>query len=187
LLLRFRRAGREERQQLKWVTYGAGVIAASVLTGYVTGFSEDSPLLVGIDMIGSLTIPLTTGVAVLRYRLYEIDLIINRTLVYVALTASLGFCYFALVTGLSSVVGESSVSVAVATLAVAALFQPARKRIQALIDRRFYRSKYDAVQTLADFSAKLRNEIDLDHLTTEIAAVVRDTLQPTHISLWLRS
>jgi hypothetical protein len=187
LILRFGRAGREEQQQLKWVTYGAGVITATALTGYVTGFSDDSPILVSVDMIGGLALPVTTGVAVLKYRLYDIDHIINRTLVYVTLTTSLGVCYFVLVAGLSSVAGESSLSVAAATLAVAALFRPARQYIQAHIDRRFYRSKYDAVQTLADFSAKLRDEIDLDHLTTEMAVVVRNTLQPTHFSLWLKS
>jgi hypothetical protein len=186
LVLRFRRARGEERQQLKWVAYGAGLIAVSALIGYATGFDE-SPLLVAVDMIGTLALPVTIGVAVLKYRLYDIDLIINRTLVYLVLTATLGLSYFALVAGASSLAGDSSLSVAVATLAVAALFQPARRRIQALIDRRFYRSKYDAEQTLADFSAKLRDDIDLDHLTTEMAAVVRDTLQPTHFSLWLRT
>jgi hypothetical protein len=187
LVVRFRRARGEERQQLKWVAYGAGLLAATALFGYATGFDDESPFLVAVDVTGNLALPVTTGVAVLKYRLYDIDRIINRTLVYVALTATLGSSYFTLVTAASSLAGDSSVSVAVATLAVAALFQPARRRIQALIDRRFYRSKYDAEQTLADFSAKLRDDIDLNHLTNEMAAVVRESLQPTHVSLWLRT
>jgi hypothetical protein len=186
LVVRFRRARGEERQQLKWVAYGAGLLAATTLFGYATGYDE-SPFLVAIDVTGTLALPVTIGVAVLKYRLYDIDLIINRTLVYVALTATLGSSYFALVTAASSLAGDSSFSVAVATLAVAALFHPARRRFQALIDRRFYRSKYDAEQTLAVFSAKLRDDIDLDHLTNEMAALVRNSLQPTHVSLWLRT
>ena len=187
LALRFRRARGEERQQLKWVAYGAGLMATTALVGYATGFDDDSLFLVVVNAAGILALPITTGVAVLKYRLYEIDLIINRTLVYLVLTAMLGFGYFALVAGASSVAGDSNLSVAVATLAVAALFQPLRRRIQAFIDRRFYRSKYDAEQTLADFSAKLRDDIDLDHLTAEMATVIRDTLQPSHFSMWLRT
>ena len=162
-------------------------MAATAVVGYATGFDDRSLFLVAVNTVGVLALPVTTGVAVLKYRLYDIDLIINRTLVYLALTAILGLSYFALVAGISSVAGESSLTVAGATLAVAALFQPLRLRIQSLIDRRFYRSKYDAEKTLADFSAKLRNDIDLDHLTTELAAVVQDTLQPAHFSLWLRT
>ena len=187
LVLRFRRARGEERQQLKWVAYGAGLMAATAVVGYATGFDDDSLFLVVVNTVGILALPVTTGVAVLKYRLYDIDLIINRTLVYLVLTAALGLSYFALVAGISSVAGESSLTVAGATLAVSALFQPLRRRIQAFIDRRFYRSKYNAEQTLADFSAKLRDDIDLDHLTTEMAAVVHDTLQPAHFSLWLRT
>ncbi|HZJ51916.1 MAG TPA: hypothetical protein VFF07_14005 [Actinomycetota bacterium] len=187
ILLRFRRSRGEERQQLKWVVYGGSLpLAINVATQLVTGFRETSFLLL-VEAIGVLALPVSTGIAVLKYRLYDIDLIINRTLVYLVLTATLGLSYFALVAGISSVAGESSLTVAGATLAVAALFQPLRQRIQAFIDRRFYRSKYDAEQTLADFSAKLRNDIDLDHLTTEMAAVVHDTLQPAHFSLWLRT
>jgi hypothetical protein len=187
LLLRFRRSRGEERQQLKWVVYGGSLpLVINLVTGLVTGFSETSFLLL-VEAVGVLALPVTTGIAVLKYRLYDIDLIINRTLVYLALTAILGLSYFVLVAGISSVAGESSLTVAGATLAVAALFQPLRRRIQSLIDRRFYRSKYDAEKTLADFSAKLRNDIDLDHLTTEMAAVVHDTLQPAHFSLWLRT
>jgi hypothetical protein len=187
LVLRYRRARGEERQQLKWVAYGAGLMAATAVVGYATGFDDDSLFLVVVNTVGILALPVTTGVAVLKYRLYDIDRLINRTLVYIVLTAALGLSYFALVAGISSVAGESSLTVAGATLAVSALFQPLRRRIQAFIDRRFYRSKYNAEQTLADFSAKLRDDIDLDHLTTEMAAVVHDTLQPAHFSLWLRT
>ena len=188
LLLRFRRSQGEERQQLKWVVYGGSLpLVLNVVAGLVTGFREDTPFLVLVETVGVLALPVATGVAVLKYRLYDIDLIINRTLVYIVLTAALGLSYFALVAGISSIAGESSLTVAGATLAVAALFQPLRRRIQSLIDRRFYRSKYDAEKTLADFSAKLRDDIDLDHLTTEMAAVVHDTLQPAHFSLWLRT
>ena len=187
LLLRFRRSHGEERQQLKWVVYGGGMpLAVNVVFGLATGFRDETPYLL-VEAVALLALPVTTGIAVLKYRLYDIDLIINRTLVYLVLTATLGLSYFALVAGISSVAGESSLTVAGATLAAAALFQPLRQRIQALIDRRFYRSKYDAEKTLADFSAKLRNDIDLDHLTTEMAAVVHDTLQPAHFSLWLRT
>ena len=187
LLLRFRRSWGEERQQLKWVVYGGCLpLAINVVTGLATDFGETSFLLL-VEAVGVVALPVATGVAVLKYRLYDIDLIINRTLVYLVLTAALGFSYFALVAGISSVAGESSLTVAGATLAVAALFQPLRLRIQSLIDRRFYRSKYDAEQTLADFSAKLRDDIDLDHLTAEMAAVVHDTMQPAHFSLWLRT
>jgi hypothetical protein len=187
LLQRFRRSQGEERQQLKWVVYGGSLpLVVNLVTGLVTGFSDTSFLLF-VDAVGIAALPVATGIAVLKYRLYDIDLIINRTLVYLALTAILGISYFALVAGISSVAGESSLTVAGATLVVAALFQPLRRRIQAFIDRRFYRSKYDAEQTIADFSAKLRNDIDLDHLTTEMASVVHDTLQPAHFSLWLRT
>jgi hypothetical protein len=179
--MRFRRARGVQRQQLKWFTYAVALVVV------VTFASDFFPALQGPAVaLAFPLLPVAACVAILKYRLYDIDRIINRTLVYALLTATLGFGYFALVAAVSSVAGDSSLSVAVATLAVAALFQPLRRRIQALIDRRFYRSKYDAEQTLADFSAKLRDDIDLDHLTAEMASVVRDTLQPSHFSLWLR-
>ncbi|MFN2490461.1 MAG: hypothetical protein ABR529_12130 [Actinomycetota bacterium] len=131
-------------------------------------------------------VPIATGIAILRHRLYDIDLIINRTLVYGALTAILGLSYFTIVGGISSLVGESSLTVAAATLAVAALFQPLRRRVQSFIDQRFYRNKYDAAKTLELFNARLRDEIDLAILTRELVAVVNETMQPAHVSLWLR-
>ncbi len=181
---------------MKWVAYGCGVLVASTVFtegSYLTGISLSYPTSQIVDTAGVLAVPVATGVAVLKYRLYDIDLIINRTLVYASLTAVLALTYAGGVVGVGGLVRgvtgqeRNTLVVAGSTLAVAGLFRPARARIQGFIDRRFYRSKYDAQQTLADFSARMRDEIDLDSLTSEMAAVVRDTVQPTHVSLWLRS
>ena len=141
--------------------------------------------------VGFLLIPLSIGAAILRYRLFDIDVIINRTLVYGALSVSLALVYFGSVVGLQSVfralTGEdSTLAVVASTLAIAALFNPLRHRIQGFIDRRFYRKKYDAAKTLEAFSATLRDETDLDSLSTEMVSVARETMQPSHVSLWLR-
>ncbi len=192
LVLRYRRARGEERQQLKWVAYGAGLLAGTALIGYVTGFDDESPFLVAVDMIGTLALPVTIGVAVLKYSLYDIDVIINRTLVYGALTALLALVYVAGVVGVGSVVRSTTgrennnLVVATSTLAVAALFRPARSRIQSFIDRRFYRSRYDAARIVEDFSRRLRDEVTLDAVTSDLLVAVRQTLQPEHASLWLR-
>lgn len=132
-------------------------------------------------------LPVALGVAVLKYRLYEIDRIINRTLVYGPLTAVLALSYLTVVAGISSFAGESELGVATATLAVAALLQPLRRRLQAFIDRRFYRRKYDATKALEVFSTRLRDEIDIESLTAELLSVVQLTMQPAHASLWLRA
>ena len=187
LLLRWRRARGVERQQLKWLAY------AAVMLVVVTIASSWLPDTLSIVMSTSMTLlfPVATGIAVVRYRLYDIDRLINRTLVYGLLTALLGAVYAGTVLVLGQVFGgvggnPPSWAVAGATLAVAALFQPARRRIQAVVDRRFNRRRYDAARTVDGFSARLRDEVDLDTLSAELLAVVDQTMQPTTASVWLR-
>ena len=190
LLLRFRRARGLQRQQLKWLAYGGGFLAAYILLDII---SQVPPGLVDA-LIEALTfgaLYVGVGVAVLRYRLYDIDRLINRTLVYGLLTALLAGVYAAIVLVVGQVFGgvggePPSWAVAGATLAVAALFQPARRRIQAVVDRRFNRRKYDAAKTVEAFSRRLREEVDLDALSGELLGVVDQTMQPTQASIWLR-
>jgi hypothetical protein len=189
LVLRFRRARGVERQQLKWFTYAGALMILSLLASdYLLPDNAYVDVLAGLIIA---LVPVAAGIAILRYRLYDIDRLINRTLVYGALTALLGAVYVAVVLvlgqGFGGVGGEPpSWAVAGATLAVAALFQPARRRIQAVVNRRFDRRKYDAARTVEAFSARLRDEIDLDTLSAELVAVVNQTMQPTWVSLWLR-
>ena len=187
-MLRFRRSRGVERQQLKWFTYAGALLLLTIPVGAYL------PASLGDAVFGLLIafVPIAAGIAVLRYRLYDIDRLINRTLVYGLLTAMLGLVYAAAVLVLGQVFGgvsrdPPSWAVAGATLAVAALFQPARRRIQAVVDRRFNRRKYDAAKTVEGFTARLRDEVDLDTLSTELLAVVDQTMQPTMASLWLRS
>jgi hypothetical protein len=191
MVVRFRRAAGEERQQIKWLALAAVFAAVgwvfSSLT-YETALEAAGILLVLFSFLG---IPLAVGIAVLKYRLYDIDFLINRTLVYGPLTTTLVALYFGGIVLLQRLfvilTGEkSTLAVVASTLLIAALFAPLRRLIQSFIDRRFYRRKYDAAKTLESFSAKLRDETDLDALSDDLVGVVRETMQPAHVSLWLR-
>ena len=187
LVVRFRRARGTERQQLRWVALAAVLVSLAILV-VLAGMGVGSELL--ITWAAGLcfaVLPLAIGAAVLRYRLYDLDRILSRTLAYGLLTLLLGGGYAGLVLGLGQLLGrDSSLVVAAATLAVAALFQPARRRVQYAVDRRFNRRRYDAAHTIQAFSARLRQQLDLDALTAELLAVVDQTMQPTSVSLWLR-
>jgi len=187
LVVRFRRARGAERLQLRWVVLTAALSAVAALVGLIAAVLESSVVLVWTAGAYVVMLPLAIGAAVLRYRLYDLDRIINRTLSYGLLTVLLGGGYAGVVLGLGQLVGSSSsLAVAVATLAVAAVFQPARRRVQWAVDRRFDRRRYDAAMTIQAFSARLRQQIDLDTLTAELLNVVDQTMQPTQVSLWLR-
>jgi hypothetical protein len=188
LVVRFRRARGLERQQLRWLALAAAVSAVALLAAVAVAVLG-APLSVVLIAAGISValLPVATGAAILRYRLYDLDRIISRTLAYGLLTVLLGLGYAAVVLGLSRLFPQdSSLVVAAATLAVAAVFQPLRRRIQAVVDRRFNRRRYDAGQTIAAFSARLRDQVDLDTLTAEMLAVTERTVEPTTVSLWLR-
>jgi hypothetical protein len=204
LVLRYRRSGGEERQQIKWIAFAASVVVVVYVIAMIASFvvpAESSWTTAGsvwwlnlliYAVLSSFTmVPIAIGFAVLKYRLYDIDIVINRTLVYGTLTATLVALYFGGIVVLQRVfvalTGEkSTVAVVASTLLIAALFNPLRRRIQGFIDRRFYRRKYDARKTLESFSAKLRDETNLDALSDDLVGVVRETMQPAHVSLWLR-
>ena len=192
---RMRRARGVEHQQLKWFAYATVVLVGGVVLGFTvseaTGVSWLGEIGFVLRMVGLAGLPIAIGIAVLRYRLYNIDQIINRTLVYGTLTATLLALYFGGIVVLQRLfvllTGEkSTVAIVASTLLIAALFNPLRRRIQGFIDRRFYRRKYDARKTLEAFSAQLRNETDLEALSDDLVGVVRETMQPAHVSLWLR-
>ncbi len=186
LLVRLRRSKGEERAQVKWVVFTALVACVGFLSAFVGDFAAG--WLVGLVALAA--IPVAAGLAILKYRLYEIDRIANRTVVYGAVSALLAGLYFGIVLGLQQVFSSftrgNDLAIAGSTLAVAALFRPARRRIQSFVDRRFYRRRYDAQQTLEAFSARLRDEVDLEALGADLGTVVHETMQPAHVSLWLR-
>ena len=191
VIVRFRRSRGDERQQLKWFAYAVALMIVVFLVWFsfaVMGFASGSALMFTVPLAG---LPVAVGVAILRYRLYDIDIVINRTLVYASLTATLAAVYVICVVVLQYLFraltgGESQLAVVASTLLIAALFVPLRRRVQAFIDRRFYRRKYDARKTLEAFSGRLREKTDLEGLDAELLAVVRETVQPEHASLWLR-
>ncbi len=194
LILRFIRARERERQQIKWLTYGVFVMLVLLVGGYFVWQDPNGPAYGVTFDLAILCLPLSIGISILRNQLYDIDILINRTLVYGTLTISLALVYFGLVIGLQSLVrlftGQVSqfpVVIVASTLAIAALFQPLRHRLQKIVDRRFYRSKYNAAKTMEAFSATLRNEVDLSQLREHLLNVVQETMQPAHVSLWLRS
>jgi hypothetical protein len=188
LVLRYRRTRGMERLQLRWLAVAGGLGAGLLLvTAAVAGLAgRDGIVLAALGAMVAL-LPLATGAAILRYRLYDLDRIISRTVAYGLLTVLLGLGYAAVALGLGRLVGRgSSLVVAAATLAVAALFQPLRRRVQAVVDRRFNRRRYDAARTVEGFATRLRDQVDLDALHGELLAVVDQTMQPTRASLWLR-
>jgi hypothetical protein len=190
MIMRMDQARGAERQQLKWFVYSVAVLVIGFLAAFL-GFGLHSVAwFLGIAAFNFL--PVAAGIAILRYRLYDIDFLINRTLVYSALTAALALVYvgsIVLLQGLfRALTGETSqLAVVASTLAIAALFVPLRRRVQAFIDRRFYRRKYDVAKTLQGFNTKLRDDVDLDSVADDLVEVVKETMQPTHVSLWLRS
>ena len=197
LVIRFRRSHGMERLQVKWLATAAAAVGGVFLIGMLTSsvFPEEADTVwqEALDQLSFLMfalLPLAIGVAVLRYRLYDIDVVVNRALVYGSLTATLVVTYLGSVLLLQLLLQpltqRSDLAVAVSTLAVAALFGPARRRIQVAVDRRFYRHRYDAARTVSDFSARLRQEIDLDAIGTDLVRIAGDAVQPTDASLWLR-
>jgi hypothetical protein len=195
LLLRRLYARGVERQQTKWFTYTSAVAASGAILQYIISEPLELVWLGGVAyalvLIGLVGIPISMGIAITRYRLYDIDLLINRTLVYGSLSAILVALYFGVIVVLQRVFvlltgQQSTLAVVASTLLIAALFTPLRRRIQSFIDRRFYRRKYDARNTLEAFSFKLRDETDLEALNNDLVGVVRETMQPAHVSLWLR-
>jgi hypothetical protein len=202
LVLRYRRSKGEEREQIKWIAFAASVVVIVYLIAMVGSLffplgwgSAGTPLWLGLLQQAALAsftaVPIAVGFAVLKYRLYDIDIVINRTLVYGTLTITLVALYFGGIVVLQKMFvlltgQQSTLAVVASTLAIAALFVPLRRRVQGFVDRRFYRRKYDARKTLEAFSAKLRDETDLEALHNDLVGVVRETMQPAHVSVWLR-
>jgi hypothetical protein len=206
--LRYRRSRGEERQQIKWIAFAASFVGFGFVSAMASGLivlafapeswgSANTPplwfdILFSVVLVSFGGVPIAVGIAILRYRLYDIDLLINRALVYVSLTATLALVYVGGVVSLQATLRvltgqESTLAVVASTLAIAALFAPLRQRVQALVDRRFYRRKYDAAKTLEAFNARLRDETDLEALSADLVGVASETMQPEYASLWLRS
>ena len=188
--VRYRRARGDERQQIKWVAYGVSVFALAVILVSAWPSLDSTPVGGALFLVGFLAIPTAMAVAILQFRLYDIDVVINRTLVYTILTTVLGLLYFGTIALFQAVLivltGQTSqLAVVASTLLIAALFNPIRHRTQSFIDRRFYRKRYDAAKTLEAFGANLREETDLGELNEHLLKVVRETMQPAHVSLWL--
>src|SRR5215213_4206906 len=193
VFVRWRSVEGRERQQLKWFAYGAAVLLGSFFFLQVAGDKLSEWTIFVLIVTGLMVIPVSVGIAIMRYRLYDIDVLINRTLVYGVLTTTLLLVYLSGVAATQAILqtftGQAELpqlAIVVSTLVIAALFNPLRRRIQSFIDRRFYRSKYDAKKTLEAFSSKLRDETDLEALSGDLEGVVRETIQPAHVSLWLR-
>jgi hypothetical protein len=201
VVFRWRRSRGQERQQLKWLVYVVAVTVAAGLGGVTSWYVQDDipgawSYATVLSLVSALAgvvigVPVAMSIAILKYRLYDIDRIINRTLVYGALTAALVLVYIGSVVLLQSVFrvltrGDSQLVIVASTLAIAALFNPLRRRVQAFVDRRFYRRKYDAAKTLEAFSTQLKDETDLDALSNDLVSVVQETMQPAHVSVWLR-
>jgi hypothetical protein len=195
LFVRYRRANETEREQIKWLLYACAVFLVVYVGGFVSGLGGTTSLggyIWGVFFgLSVITLPAAIGIAVLKYRLYDIDVVINRTLVYGSLTVTLVLFYLGGVVSLQyafrALTGqESQIAIVASTLAIAALFNPLRKRVQEFVDRRFYRRKYDAAKTLRAFSSRLRNETDLDTLNDHVVGVIGETMQPAHVSVWLR-
>jgi hypothetical protein len=205
LILRYRHSGGEVREQIKWIALAGslvGLLLSTVLgliivAEVMRGSGGSTPLwvqgLLFVMVLSFAGVPVAIGIAVLKYRLYDIDLLINRTLVYGSLTVSLAVVYFGGVTvtqaifrALTGQEEQPQLAVVVSTLVIAAIFNPLRRRVQAFVDRRFYRKKYDAAKTLEEFGARLRDQTDIETLSSNLLAVARETVQPSHVSLWLR-
>jgi len=190
LVVRFRRSRGVEREQLKWLTYTVAISVGLLLIGFLSPAGPAADVAQAASLVGIGLLPVAIGIAVTRYRLYDIDVLIRRTLIYTVLSAVLLATYVVgvglLQTILAPITAGSGVAVAISTLAVVALFQPVRRRIQAAVDRRFYRTTYDAERTLDSFAGRLRDEVDLESVRADLLHAVRETVQPTHASVWLR-
>jgi hypothetical protein len=202
LVMRYRRSRGVEREQITWIAFAASAVGLLYLIAMVGSFTYPGPwdapgtplwlgLLQQAALVSFTAVPIAVGFAVLKYRLYDIGLLINRTLVYGSLTVTLVALYFGGIVVLQRVFvlltgQQSTLAVVASTLAIAALFNPLRRRVQGFVDRRFYRRKYDARKALEAFSTKLKNETDLEALNNDLVGVVRETMQPAHVSVWLR-